>query len=113
VRVGATTTASPTHELFSTSTDPLPPESTDALDVGGGVEAGTELPAEEKVSLEALPLAAVGGAASESTDASPGTPLVWWVAGLVALIGVTASVLVLARREQVEVIEGFVVEGDD
>jgi hypothetical protein len=58
-------------------------------------------------------LATVAYADSGGTEGSTSVSLGWWLLALTALVGTVASVLVLARRERAEVIEGFVIESDE
>jgi hypothetical protein len=50
-----------------------------------------------------------GGTSNNKTSSS----LMWWILALVALVGTTATAVVLSRRERAEIIEGFYVESDE
>lgn len=39
--------------------------------------------------------------------------LAWWLAALAAVIGITVAVIILARREEAEIVAGFEIESDE
>ena len=86
----------------------------------------TEPEIPDVVESTAVPVATTGresftdGAPSDQVAAverasplAPRTRLFWWLAALVALIGGTAVVLVLVRREHEEIIAGYVIDEAD
>jgi Lamin Tail Domain/PKD domain len=81
----------------------------------------SELDAEEEISVTegertaaiASPLLAAQVAAASDTTEPAMVPLWWWLVGLAALAGMTGGVIVFARRERAEIIEGYLIESED
>lgn len=57
--------------------------------------------------------ATVAYADTGTTQKTSSQSLLWWLLGLAALVGTTATALILARRERAEIIEGFEIESDE
>lgn len=97
----ATPTTSIPSPMVEGYNDVLP--STDTIDHTSATvpSANTLLPA----------AVAFGADTQQGTPAS--TPWMWWLAGLVGMVALTATAFTLARREQEEIIEGYVIESDD
>ncbi len=76
------------------------------------VEEGEEVAVVPEGGTSTLP-ATLGLVERAAQERDEKTSLVWWFLGLIALAGTTGSVIVLARRERAEIIEGFVIESED